>query len=260
MWRSFDVGAVVELLEFDAVVVAGADGMSRQVRRSRTVTDTDDLGRVDAGDLVVLAGTSLGSSVEGRNRLAEVLVDADAAGLVVDADVADQLASDLLRTADRLTLPVISFPQDMSLADVTVAVLDALLAAQERRLERFLDIHQHFTPVVLAGGDVKRIAATLHALVGYPVAVLDAAGEAIVTAPPDADIDVATAAASGTRQPIRAGDEVYGDLILLSGDRPLDDDQLVALERASTQSQYDSRNPAPQPPTTNGSLPSRWKS
>jgi purine catabolism regulator len=35
------------------------------------------------------------------------------------------------------------------------------------------------------------------------------------------------------RQPIRAGDHEYGEIVALTGGRSLDDDQLVALERAS---------------------------
>ena len=55
MWRSFDVDAVIDALMIDAVVVAGADGMSRGVHRARTVDTGDELRRVGAYDLVVVS-------------------------------------------------------------------------------------------------------------------------------------------------------------------------------------------------------------
>jgi hypothetical protein len=54
MWRSFDVGAVVEALPVsDASVAAGAGGMARPVRRARLAATPDDLRRVAANELIV---------------------------------------------------------------------------------------------------------------------------------------------------------------------------------------------------------------
>ncbi|MBK9297577.1 MAG: hypothetical protein IPN02_12245 [Candidatus Microthrix sp.] len=36
MWRSFDVGAVVDAMSSDAQVVAGVGGLNRQVSRAKT--------------------------------------------------------------------------------------------------------------------------------------------------------------------------------------------------------------------------------
>ena len=88
--------------------------------------------------------------------------------------------------ADRLSMPIITFPEGEALADVTAAVLDALLEAQGRRLQRVLDIHQRFTRIVLAGGGATEIASTLHTLLGCPVAMVDANGRPTLVVPSDA--------------------------------------------------------------------------
>lgn len=232
MLAKFDVGAVVESLIDDAVVVAGADGMSRQVHRARTATTPDDLRRVGADDLVVVTAASLMSGDVGWDQLVGSLVAAEVAGLTVRLDPAEPLPPELLAAADRAAFPIITFPDTMAPGDVTIAVLDAVLAAQGQRLERFLEIHQRFTPIVLAGGGATEVATTLHTLIGHPILVLDADGGRTVVVPSDADIDIDTAAS--VRQPILAGDQDYGAVVAVTRGAPLDADQTMALERAST--------------------------
>lgn len=71
-----------------------------------------------------------------------------------------------------------------------------------------------------------------HGLVEYPVVILDDAGRPIAAVPSDADL--AAVATSGVRRRISAGDHHYGEIVVLSGGVPIEDDRLLALERAST--------------------------
>ena len=184
MWRSFDVGAVVDSLPFgDAVVAAGADGMTRRVSRARLAATPEHLRRVGANELVVTTAETLVATGEEWDRLAARFDAAQIAGIAVRLDGSGKLPTEMLDAADRLSLPVITFPEGAALADVTAAVLDALLEAQGQRLERVFDIHQRFTRIALAGGGAAEIAATLHELLGCPVAVIDTDGRATVDCP-----------------------------------------------------------------------------
>lgn len=234
MWRTFDVGAVVESLPFsDAFVAAGAGGMARHVSRARLVATPEHLRQVGANELVVTTAEALLGTGEEWEHLLARLDAAQVAAVAVRLDPSEQLPARMLATADRLALPVITFPEGAALADVTTAVLDALLEAQGQRLQRVLGIHQRFTRIVLAGGGTTEIAATLHELVGCPVAVVDASGRPTLVIPSDAGGDLDTLIASGFRQPILAGDHQYGEIVALTDGVPLDDDRLLALERAS---------------------------
>ena len=234
MWRSFDVGAVVDSLPFgDAVVAAGADGMTRRVSRARLAATPEHLRRVGANELVVTTAETLVATGEEWDRLAARFDAAQIAGIAVRLDGSGKLPTEMLDTADRLSLPVITFPEGAALADVTAAVLDALLEAQGQRLERVFDIHQRFTRIALAGGGAAEIAATLHELLACPVAVIDTDGRATVIVPSDAGGNLDIAITSGIRQPIRAGDHDYGEVVALTGGASLDEDGLVALERGS---------------------------
>lgn len=234
MWRTFDVGAVVEALPFsDAIVVAGADGMARRVSRASLAATPEHLRRVGANELIVTTAATLLSTGEDGVRLVARLDAAQVAGVAVRLDAPDRLPDELLAAADQLSLPLIAFPDDAALADVTAAVLDALLDAQRQRLERVLDIHQRFTRIVLGGGGATEIATTLHDLLGVPVAVLDTDGHPTVVAPADAVGDLDLTAGAGMRRPIRAGDHHYGEVAAFTDGAALDQDGLVALERAA---------------------------
>lgn len=233
MWRTFDIGAVVQSLSFsDAKVVAGEAGMDRRVRRARLAASGEDLRRVAPGELVLTSASTLRTAGEEPEMLAARLDGAQIAGLAVRMDEPDTLPPALLDAAEALALPVIAFPEGSSLSDATAAVLDALLDAQGQRLDRVLDIHQRFTRVVVAGGGVPEIAATLYEVLQVPVAVLDADGKTLAVVPSDAADRVDVHDPSFPRQPITAGDEHYGEVVALSSS-PLDEDGIVAVQRAA---------------------------
>jgi purine catabolism regulator len=94
-----------------------------------------------------------------------------------------------------------------------------------------LDIHQRFSRIVLARGGTSEVAATLHDLLGVPVAVVDDEGRPTVVVPSDATVPVDVSAAIGVRRIITAGDHDYGEVIAFTDE--LDQDGLLALERAA---------------------------
>jgi purine catabolism regulator len=234
VWRTFDVGAVVESLPFTgAALVAGAEGMGRRVGRARLAASTEHLRRVGANELVVTTAATLLDTGEDVERLVARLDAAQVAGVAVRLDPSDELPREIVVAADRLSLPLITFPEDATLADVTAAILDALLEAQRQRLERVLDVHQRFTRIVLAGGGTVEIAATLHELVGYPVAVVDTEGVATVVVPSDTRDHLELLSTSKLRRPISVGDHDYGEVVALADKFELDPDGVIALERAA---------------------------
>lgn len=158
---------------------------------------------------------------------------AQIAGLAVRLDSDQELPGALLASADQLALPVITFPEGTALADVTAAVLDALLEAQRQRLGHVLDIHQRFARIGVAGGGTGELAATLHELLDRPVAVVDSDGQPTVIVPSDATLDLDPVSTSTIRQPIVAGSHEYGAVVVDVGVGGVDGDGMIAMERAS---------------------------
>jgi PucR family transcriptional regulator, purine catabolism regulatory protein len=205
--------------------------MTRPVRRARLASTTEHLRQVASAELVVTNATTLFEADEDWERLLAHFDTAKIAGLAVHLENKDELPAALLAIANRLSLPVITFPAGISLSDATTVVLDALLDAQEEGLQRVLDIHQRFTRIVVAGGGVPEIARTLHELLKLPVAVVDTEGTMVVAVPSDtADrLDVAD---STHRHPITAGDHNYGEIVAFGGGL-LDEHGEVAMQRAA---------------------------
>ncbi len=229
----FDVGAVVESLPGDARVVAGADGMARRVSGAKLASTPERLRRVGANNLVVTTADTIMAEDPGWEHFVGRLDGAHVAAVAVRLNASEPLPAGLIEAANRLALPFITFPATTALADVTSAVLDALLEAQGRRLQRVLDIHQRFIPIVLQGGGATAIATTLYSLLECPVAVLDSEGRPTVVVPPDAadNIDLVTVPAA--RQAILAGEHDYGQIVALTGGAELDEDGRLAIQRAS---------------------------
>jgi purine catabolism regulator len=181
---------------------------------------------------VTTAATLLSTGEQPEHLLAR-LDAAHIAGLAVRLDSDEQLPGNVLIAADQITLPVITFPEGTALADVTAAVLDAVLEAQRQRLQHVLDIHHRFARVVVAGGGAPELAATLHELLSRTVAVVDSDGHPTVIVPSDATIDLEADSASTVRLPIVAGDQNYGAVVADAGDAALDADGMIAMERAA---------------------------
>lgn len=233
MWRTFDVGAVVRSLMSEAVVAAGEGGMGRKVSRARLAATPEHLHDLRANDLVVTTPAILAANDEGPEQLVSRVEAEEVAAVAIRLNEAEPLPADLLDVADQLELPIITFPPRAALADVTTTVLNALLEAQGQRLERVLDIHQRFTPGVLAGGGATEIATTLGSILGCPVAIVDREGRPTVVVPSDAGDGVDFATVTGARQPIVAGDHDYGEIVALSDGDSLDEDGRLAIQRAS---------------------------
>ncbi len=233
MWRTFDVGGVVDSLVGDSVTIAaGRGGMNRAVRRARMIDGAEDLRRSGNQELVIVAESTLLAVSSDLDRVMADLNAMGVAGLVVRLEGDAPLSAKLVAAADRAGIPVIVIDGTATLTEVTTIVLDALLSAQGHRLERFLEIHQRFTPVVLSGGGTAEIASTLHSVLRCPIVVLDSGGNPIASVPGGAD--PASVQASDVRQPILAGEHRYGEIVVLNNGGRIADDHLLALERAST--------------------------
>jgi purine catabolism regulator len=232
MWQTFDVGAVVQAIPTaDASVVAGADGLDRQVRRARLASTAADLRRLDPNDFLV---TSVAALLEASDDVAHLMARFDAAqiaGLALRLEPENPIPADLLTAADRVSLPVIAFARSSELGEVTATLLDALLDAQRQRLDHVLDIHQRFNRIMLAGGGAADVAATLHTLIGCTVAVVDSEGRQLVVAPSDRTIDLS--ARDLVRQPVRAGEHDYGSIVVDARAGDVADHELEAIERAA---------------------------
>ena len=168
---------------------------------------------------------------------------AQVAGLAARLGPWEAIPAELRAAADQLALPVITFPRDAEVGDVTAAVLEALLDTQSRRLGRVLEIRQLFTKIALAGGGAAEIASAARPprLSGQGLRQQrrqDSHRPSGHRSRRDVDAD------TGVRQSIRGGTHDYGE----TGAPPrrrLDQDQLDDSSKRRWRSRCDSLSRAP---------------
>jgi purine catabolism regulator len=241
--------------------VAGAAGLHRVVQRLNVMTVPDILPWVKENEFLLATGYPLPSTAA---ELAALVSALDARGLaalgVKLGSYLEALPREMLQRADQLAFPIIDIPQHVGFDDILSQALTDIVNRQSAVLERAEEIHRVFMRIVLEGGGLPEITEKLSQLIEGAVVVLDddgralaASGLAEVAGPlatagllgEDGRIVVGDAlvpqtlvlASGGVRcalAPVLAGSMRHGRILAVEGERPLQHDALIALERAAT--------------------------
>ncbi len=232
-----------------ARVVAGAAGLDRRVRRVNVMEVPDILRWVKADELLLTTAYPLRDDRAALADLVPGLADRGLAGLALKpARYIETIPPEMLAAADRLAFPLVELPGDASFNEIINAVLTVILNAQAARLQRTAEIHGRFTTIVLGGGGLRQIAETLGEAIGRPVAILSAqnaihamVGGADWLGPVGATVPVRPGPVMQVLdgqpvvvQPIQAGPERFGSIVVQGDGQELAEDQVDAIEYAAT--------------------------
>lgn len=214
-----------------ARVVGGHAGLGRPVRAVNVMEVPDILEWVKPDELLLTTAYPLRDDRVALDALVPRLAERGLAGIALKpARYIDTIPDSMIEAADRHGFPLIELPADASFNDIIHAVLTEILNAQAARLQRSAAIHDRFTAIALSGGGLRQIAEALSELIGQPVTIVDASGDAQwrTSGEAPATEDGATA------HTIQVGGERYGAILVAHGDGALDAEQLEAIEYAAT--------------------------
>jgi PucR family transcriptional regulator, purine catabolism regulatory protein len=241
--------------------VAGAAGLHRVVQRLNVMTVPDILPWVKENEFLLATGYPLPSAAA---ELAELVSALDARGLaalgVKLGSYLEALPREMLLRADQLAFPIIDIPRHVGFDDILSQALTDIVNRQSAVLERAEEIHRVFMRIVLEGGGLPEITEKLSQLIEGAVVVLDDDGRVLAASGlaevagllatagllgEDGRIVVGDAlvpqtlvlASGGVRcalAPVLAGSMRHGRILAVEGERPLQHDALIALERAAT--------------------------
>jgi PucR family transcriptional regulator, purine catabolism regulatory protein len=156
-----------------AKLVAGANGLDRAIEWVRAMETPEVQPR--AGDLIFTTGFPIKDNPEGQIKLIAKIAESEGAGLVVRPHpYMRKLPPEMLREADRLSVPLFTVAEDIQMVDLMAPLLERIINAEHWRLKRSMDIHRRFTELVLDGKGVKEICATLAELLESAVVIEDA--------------------------------------------------------------------------------------
>ena len=177
-----DVLSLPALAGGDPVVLSGEARLDADLRWVH-VSEVRDVGAVLAGhELVLTTGLGMAASPEAAAAFVAQLVEAGAAGLVVELSAAyPAIPEAALRRARAADLPLVALNRPVRFVDVTEAVHRALVAEQFEQVRFAGEVHRTFTDLGLARAGSERLVAAAAELAGASV-VLEDLGRRVLAA------------------------------------------------------------------------------
>lgn len=242
-----------------AVVLAGASGLDRPVRRMNVMTVPDILLWTKPDEFMLSTGIPLPHATDELvDLLTEFAARRIAALGVKLGSSRERLPRPVLDAADRLALPIVEIPEDVAFDDILSQVLSDIVNRQAATIARAKEIHDAFLQIVLTGGQLPEIAAQLSELLSRAtVLVADADGRRIGTAELDGRRDRLVELGLldrhgrlrvdrlglGAHRPdpeltviiseIRAGKLRHGHLVVAGSEERMGPDAIVAVDQAA---------------------------
>jgi PucR family transcriptional regulator, purine catabolism regulatory protein len=234
-----------------AEVIAGAEGLDRELRWAHVIEMADPSNLLKGGELVLTTGIGPGSRDRDQERWIASLIGQGAAAVAVELGSTwrERVPDPVVRACADAGVPLVAFRRSVRFVEITEAVHAAVLNTQFELLRRGEEIHRRFTELILHGRGVPEILAELAAAVGNPVVLEDAGHELVYyqSHPPRAGDDITLSAWTDLHRAedrgetpegavmvdVRLMDSSWGRLIALAVDEPLDDFDRVATERAA---------------------------
>jgi PucR family transcriptional regulator, purine catabolism regulatory protein len=232
-----------------AEVVAGAEGLDRELRWAHVIEMADPSDLLKGGELVLTTGIGAGARERDQERWIASLIEQGAAAVAVELGSTwrELVPRPIVLACEQAGVPLVAFRRTVRFVEITEAVHAAVLNSQFELLRRGEEIHRRFTELILHGRGVPEILAELAAAVGNPVVLEDAGHELVYYVSGRAGDDVALSAWADLHRAedrgetpegalmvdVRLMDSSWGRLIALAVDEALDDFDRVATERAA---------------------------
>ena len=158
-------------------VVAGADGLSREVGWVHIVDIPDILPWVRPGQLLLTTGYAWPRDEALQRELVRSLAEQNLAGIGLAVPrFFDHFPPAFCDEADRLNLPLLEIPWEIPFAQITEELHTAILAEQSRLIEQSERIHRSLTHAALEASSLQDIAETLGRLINHAVTFEDREG------------------------------------------------------------------------------------
>lgn len=205
-----EVLALPELRAGDPELAAGEGGLDRGLRWAHVVAGTGAIALLEGGELVLTTGAGWPEGGAPLERLADQLVAADPAAVVLELGVtyADAPAA-LVRACADAGIPLVLLHREARFMQITQRVHQRVLAAQNEALAARAEVHAMLTELGLNRSPVDYVVERLAETLEAPVVLEDSAGRVVAWAARDRDPEpVLTAWARGDADPeLPAGTE-----------------------------------------------------
>ncbi|HEV2280870.1 MAG TPA: PucR family transcriptional regulator ligand-binding domain-containing protein [bacterium] len=170
---------VKEALELDVLrdvkIVAGSEGLDRQIRWCHIIDNPEIVRWIQGGELLLTTGYGWPEMEQTSRRTIRALNGKRLAAILFDpGPFLGEIPANVVDEAGRLELPVLVAPRKLRFADVTEAVGRELIRRQYAIIERADRYHRQITAAAVEARDLNDIARTVCGLTRRSVAIEDA--------------------------------------------------------------------------------------
>ena len=248
-----DVLALDALVAAGVEIIAGETGLAREVSWVHAGEIADIASFLRPGDLLLTAGTGIGSASRNQRQYIKALHEAGASALVLEYGRAFRGAPEVMRAAaDEMGLPLAILRRTVAFAEVTRAVHTWIIERRYAIQTRAERMALEFNELLLSGGSIAQVLAKLHEVTGKPSLLEDSAHQLIDYAGPSDELDSIVDEWSehsrfGHRDPTESldsglgcawspvilRDEQWGRIHIVGGHASVDEFDMLAAARAS---------------------------
>jgi len=157
---------VKDALELDVLhdvkIVAGGDGLDRQIRWCHIIDNPEIVRWIQGGELLLTTGYGWPEAEQSSRRTIRALNGKRLAAILFDpGPFLGQIPANVVDEAGRLALPVLAAPRKLRFADVTEAIGRELIRRQYEMIERADRYHRQITAAAVEARDLNDIARTV---------------------------------------------------------------------------------------------------
>ena len=157
-------------------VLSGAERLDTPVRWVHVAEVREVTGLLQGGELILSTGIAMAGSAQDATGYVTELVEAGAAGLVVElGGRLPAVPPEAVAKARRHGFPLVVLHRRARFVEVTESVHRAIVAEQLERVELARSVHEEFTQLSLEAADPAAIVAATAALCGSSVVLEDLA-------------------------------------------------------------------------------------
>lgn len=178
--RVTDALELPELAAGAPQLIAGAAGVDRPVRWAHVVAGTGAIGLLDGGELVLTTGAGWPTDTAGLNRVADGLVQAGPAAVILElSGQFAQAPAALVDACEAGGIPLVALHREVRFVQITQRIHQRMLAVQNEALAARAEVHTMLTELGLNRSPVDYVVAQLAETLDAPVVLEDSAGQVV---------------------------------------------------------------------------------
>lgn len=157
-----------------ARILAGHQGLENEITFVNIMEVPEVARWMKGGEFLVTAGFPLKNDPLLRERIIEELHAKGVSAFgIKPGQYFDSIPDDLISHADKVGLPLIELPPDVPYMDFMLPIFETLINNQLFQLKKAEEIHDSLVEVVLKGMGIPDICKTIFDLIGNPAFIVD---------------------------------------------------------------------------------------